>query len=367
MKRIKKIFTFIFIYSFFIILGDLIFSNFTNLGKINYNCFQYFNLNHNNEKFHYYNLKNDCIAMESQRTVSPYKVFIDSNGYRYSGKKRDKSKKKILFAGDSQTYGYGVKYQDSFPGVVENKKKDYEIYNLGVPGYGMQMYWNRIEDFFNQNNNISHVVVAMDMTDVIDLAYRWQNIPTTKYPVVKSHYLTKEIDDWDKMKNSNFQGTRLLIFYLRNLSRHIRIKLTEDSKADTDKGLKSETANFTYTDLSQHKILDKKKFETALKGIDKYFGKISEISKKNNAEVYLLIFPWPENLIYGQSNFDWEDFSKTICRKHECKKMFNLFEKFETIKTNNENWKKLIYIDDDIHLNKFGNLIAATEIIDSIR
>ena len=37
----------------------------------------------------YYDIKKNCSATESQRTVSPYKVFIDNNGYRYSGKKRD--------------------------------------------------------------------------------------------------------------------------------------------------------------------------------------------------------------------------------------------------------------------------------------
>ncbi len=32
------------------------------------------------------------------------------------------------------------------------------------------------------------------MTDIIDLAYSWQEIPSTKYPVIKSHHVKKEID-----------------------------------------------------------------------------------------------------------------------------------------------------------------------------
>jgi len=362
MKKIKKFFTLLLIYSFFIILGDFIFSNFTDIGKINYNCFQYFNLDHKKNKFHYYDLKKNCSATESQRTVSPYKVFIDNNGYRYSGKKRDDFKNKILFAGDSQTYGYGVKYQDSFPGIVASKNTDYEIYNLGVPGYGIRMYWNRIEDFFNQNNNITHVIVTIDMTDIIDLAYSWQEIPSTKYPVIKSHHIKKEIDNWDKIKDSNFKGFRLLTFYLRNLLRSIKNKLIDGYDVNKDTSLKSEIANFTYTDLSQHSILDKIKFERALNDIDRYYGKIVEISRKNNAKPYLLIFPWPENLIYGQPNFNWEIFLASVCEKHKCEKMINLFDKFNTIKDENNNWKQLIFIDDDIHLKKFGNLIIANEI-----
>tara|TARA_B110000285_G_scaffold233156_1_gene306104 strand:+ start:1464 stop:2564 length:1101 start_codon:yes stop_codon:yes gene_type:complete len=366
MKKIKKFFTFLLIYSFFIIIGDLIYSNFTDFGKINYNCFQYFNFNYKNKKFNYYDLKKNCNATESQRTVSPYKVLTDNNGYRYSGKKRDNFKNKILIVGDSQAYGFGVKYKDSIAGILENENQNYEIYNLGVPGYGMKMYWNRIKDFFKNNNNISHVIVAMDMTEIMD-AHRWHEIPVTRYPVLDSHNLPNEIDKWDKIKNSNFKGIRLLVFYLRNYTRHIRIKFSGEKKINDDTALKSETANFTYTDISEHNVLNKTKFTKALNDIDEYFGKISELSIKDNAEIYLLIFPWPENLIYGQSNFNWENFSENICQKHRCKKVINLFKKFEYIKKENKNWKQLIYIDDDIHLKKFGNSIVANEITKSLQ
>ena len=281
MKKIKKFFTFLLIYSFFIIIGDLIYSNFTDFGKINYNCFQYFNFNYKNKKFNYYDLKKNCNATESQRTVSPYKVLTDNNGYRYSGKKRDNFKNKILIVGDSQAYGFGVKYKDSIAGILENENQNYEIYNLGVPGYGMKMYWNRIKDFFKNNNNISHVIVAMDMTEIMD-AHRWHEIPVTRYPVLDSHNLPNEIDKWDKIKNSNFKGIRLLVFYLRNYTRHIRIKFSGEKKINDDTALKSETANFTYTDISEHNVLNKNKFTKALNDIDEYFGKC----KQNIVEIF---------------------------------------------------------------------------------
>lgn len=368
MKKVKKILVLIFIYSFFITIGDLIYSNFTEYGKINYNCFQYFDLNHNQKKFHYYNLKKNCKATESQRTVSPYKVLTDSNGYRYSGKKRDKSKSKILFIGDSHTYGYGVPYQDSFPGIIENKIQSHEIYNLGVPGYGIRMYWNTVEDFFIKNNdNVSHIFVTLDKTDIVDLTDVWEEIPLTKYPVQKSHQVKEEIDAWDKIKDSNFKGIRLISFYLRNFLRHLKLKFSNDYNKNEDTALKSDIANFTYTDLKEHKFFNEIEFQKALKDIDKFFGKISNISKKHNAKIYLVIFPWPENLIYGQKNFNWENFSKEICEKHECQKVISLYEDFNNIKNENADWKQLIYIDDDIHMKQFGNSIVADKIIKNVK
>ena len=87
-KKIINLFLQLFFYSFFIIIGDLIYSNFGSSKDINYNCFQYFDLNSKGKKYSYYNLKKNCSAIESQRTVVPYTVLTDENGYRYSGKIR---------------------------------------------------------------------------------------------------------------------------------------------------------------------------------------------------------------------------------------------------------------------------------------
>ena len=200
-KKIKNFLVLFLIYSFFIVLGDLIYSNFGSTKDVNYNCFQYFNLSSEQKKYHYYNLKKNCKATESQRTVVPYKVLTDKNGYRYSGKKRKNTDKNIAIIGDSFTYGLGVKFQDSFPGIIENNLKEYEIYNLGVPGYGIKMYYKRIQNFYNNKKKATHLFLTLDMTDVIDSSVNWIDIPSLEYPVLKSHRGINEINKWDKIKD----------------------------------------------------------------------------------------------------------------------------------------------------------------------
>ena len=89
-----------------------------------------------------------------------------------------------------------------------------------------------------------------------------------------------------------------------------------------------------------------------------------ELSKVNNFELYLIIFPWPETLIYGQKKFNWENFNSELCKKNNCKKLINLFGEFKRIKDKDKNWKHLIYIDDDVHLKKLGNSIIGNKIIE---
>ena len=366
--KIKKFFILFFVYSFFIILGDILYSNFGNIKDINYNCFKFYNLTADKKEYHYYDFKKNCIATESLRTVAPYNVYTDENGYRFSGKPRKEIVKNILFVGDSQTYGYGINYEDSFSGIIQANLDNYEVYNLAVPSYGIRMYLKRIEDFYKKNKKASHIFVTLDMTDVIDASFRWHDITSLDTPVIKTHRAVKEIDSWDKIKGSNFKGIRLLTFYTRNFFRSIRKNFLINNNKYEDIALKTEVANFTYEKINKENtpFLTNESFNLSLNYIDEYFGKISNLAKKNNTELYLIIFPWPENLIYGQKIFNWESYTNEICKKHRCKKVLNLFKDFAVIKENNPNWKKLIYIDQDIHLKRYGNSILANKILSEI-
>ena len=348
----------------FFLIFDLIFSNFIYKEKLNlrYDCFDYKNYSFNNIDYHDYKLLKKCVATEKQRTVKPYKVFTDDNGYRYSKKARKHKLKKIVFLGDSFTYGYGVDYKDSFTGIIENELENYEIYNLAVPGYGVQKYYYQLNEFL-KINEASKIFLVLDMTDISDAALRWKKINDLKTPVIKSKRIIKNISNWKKFQNSNFKGTRLIIYNLRNFTRYLKIQIISKKMSTKDLALSSEIANFTYKKLDPNNKINESNFFEALKVIENNFQNISNLAKKNKAELYLVIFPWPETLINGQSQFNWEKFANSLCAKNTCKELINFFEDFENIKENNQNWKNLIYIDDDVHFKKFGNEIIASKIL----
>ena len=352
----------------FFLIFDLIFSNFIYKEKLNlrYDCFDYKNYSFNNIDYHDYKLLKKCVATEKQRTVKPYKVFTDDNGYRYSKKARKHKLKNIVFLGDSFTYGYGVDYKDSFTGIIENELENYEIYNLAVPGYGVQKYYYQLNEFL-KINEASKIFLVLDMTDISDAALRWKKINDLKTPVIKSKRIIKNISNWKKFQNSNFKGTRLIIYNLRNFTRYLKIHVISKKMSTKDLALSSEIANFTYKKLDPNNNINESNFFEALKVIENNFQNISNLAKKNKAELYLVIFPWPETLINGQSQFNWEKFANSLCAKNTCKELINFFEDFENIKENNQNWKNLIYIDDDVHFKKFGNEIVASKILKKLK
>ena len=70
----------VFIYLFFFIIGDILFSNFIYKKDFNHNCYNY--------KKNFFDLKKNCHAKEKWvRQVKSYDVYTDSNGFRYSGRK----------------------------------------------------------------------------------------------------------------------------------------------------------------------------------------------------------------------------------------------------------------------------------------
>ena len=353
---------------FFFFIFDLIFSNFIFKEKLNlrYDCFDYKNYSFNNIDYHDYRLSKKCVATEKQRTVKPYKVFTDDNGYRYSKKVREHKLENIVFLGDSFTYGYGVDYEYSFTGIIENKLKNYEIYNLAVPGYGIQKYYYQLNEFL-KFNQASKIFLVLDMTDISDAAFRWRKIDELKTPVIKSKRVIKNISDWKKFKNSNFKGTRLIIYNLRNFTRYLKLQVISKKMNTKDLALSSEIANFTYKKLDSNSRINESNFPNALKIIEDNFQNISNLAKKNKSDLYLVVFPWPETLIYGQSEFNWEKFANSLCSENRCKELINFFDDFENIKENNQNWKNLIYIDDDVHFKKFGNEIVASKILKKLK
>ena len=346
------------------------FSSFSNFifkeqTGIRYDCFEYKYYTHNQIGYNDYYLNKNCNATETQRTVVPYKVITDQNGYRFSGKKRSQNKKNLVFLGDSLTYGMGVKYSDSFIGLLEKRMPNYDIYNLGVPGYGFQKYYYKLNEFLKKNS-VEKIIVTLDLTDVAD-AGRWFFIPNSKSPVLKGREINKEIDNWKKIKNSNFKGTRIITFHIRNFVRFLKIKIKSNKSNLEDTALKSDTANFTYTKIDNHPVYNNKLFFLeSLEIIERYFSKISQLAKNNNSELYLMIFPWPETVINGQNEFNWENFSKELCSKNSCNNIINLFNDFKLIEKNNNNWKDLIYIKNDVHLKKFGNNLVSDKIFKEI-
>ena len=89
----------------------------------------------------------------------------------------DASKKRIVVLGDSHTFGYGLSGKNAWPNVLEQDLSERKaepdtppvvVYNLGVPGYGVDQYYLRLrEDGWRLNPSI--VVLGFSPNDIIGI------------------------------------------------------------------------------------------------------------------------------------------------------------------------------------------------------
>ena len=86
----------------------------------------------------------------------------NSFGYRDQNRfvEKGKGKYRILLYGDSQIFGWGVPAGKRFTNLLEDSLKNIEIWNLGVPGYGLDqevLSYQRDGKFFNADAIIFYI------------------------------------------------------------------------------------------------------------------------------------------------------------------------------------------------------------------
>ena len=345
---------------------DVIFSNFIISSLIRGDCFLYTKYPANERSYYTYELEKNCRAYETQRTVKTYNVFTDENGYRVPAKRKIKNNK-IVFLGDSYPYGFGVEYEDSIAGILE-KKIDYEIINLGVPGYSPVILRFKLEKLIKSGVKPEKIFYFMDYTDVNDESNRWTKINNIKHPVILDEKIHEEIKHASKVKG-HFKITRLLIYKVNKLVRNIRKDFNKKKFEEGDKIIGSTpSGSFTYTHI---KDLDKEfwpqnSFEDGINNIMKNVKLISSMAKEINSSFYIVIYPWPETLEYGEKYFSWQDFASALCQFSKCTKLINSFPQFYNIKREFLHWKKEYYNLQDIHLNSRGYSLLADVIYNDI-
>ena len=341
------------------LITDLIYSNIFHKKNIKYNC-----INHTGI-YHY--LEKNCTATEKYvKQTKSYKVYTDENGFRFSGKKKSKVKKdNIIFLGDSFTYGMGLSYEKTFVGLLEEEKNNYNFYNLGVPGYSPTMYLYQLKELLKNNIKPTKIFLTLDISDVKDEASKWRIDKNKTHPV---YIFEKKIEKGDKnssFKRKNFKGSRLIARGINNFFRNVKLTyLNKRKDLVVDPG-QTVRGSFLYLDISKTKqsLWRPVSFKGSIKKIKKNITEIAEISKKINAELYIITYPWPDTLYHGTKKFDWEKFASDACDKSECKKLINLFPEFKKFKSNNLNWYYDLYIGNDLHISEQGQKIIADKLL----
>jgi len=360
----KKI-TFILIYLIFFLVGDILFSNFVYKKDVKHNCYKYL------KDFFY--LEKNCKAKEKWvKNVKSYNVYTDKNGFRFSGNKiiEDNTKKNAVFFGDSFTYGMGLDYEKTFVGIIEKSQKEFKILNLGVPGYSPSVFNYQLKKIIKENIIPKKIFFVLDISDVSEEASQWDKSGKSERPILINNNNDENINKNGIFKNfteQNFKGSRLIARSLNNFFRSIRLYFSSTEKKLKKPG-RSGWGNFLYLNLDEtdNKLWEPNGFEQGIKKIKENSKEISVIAQSIKAELYLVIYPWPDSLEYGQNVFNWEKFSYNLCKDINCTKLINFFPDFTAEKNKSNDWLTKLYIGGDLHITEYSHKIIAEKILKEV-
>ena len=345
----------------------------------------YNNRAHRIKSFYYHHDLRPMASFYDHWGYEKYQIFTNNLGFKDKNNRKINFKNRnLLFIGDSFTEGVGIKYEDTFVGLIESKLKEkndnIEILNAGVQSYSTSIYLSKIHYLLNiKKLPITDIVVVVSGGDIFDDAY--------KYLDIDENFILNHVDHKNKIVINliNFFKSNTLIYQvisritppkvIPGLIKSLFIKKTSLNYNEKENELlkisNDEISKMSFLYLQDYNYLfSKDEFDKWGKNaIDKSINNLKELSKiteKKNINLNILYLYEP-TIILREPDITVLTYIKDSFKSLETNSVsfFELNDYFKGYKDKYEVYKNLFFIND-IHLNKKGNKLVFEEILKKI-
>ena len=294
-----------------------------------------------------------------------YKLCTDQNGFRtFCSNRTNKSKNyDLALMGDSFTEGVGLNYENTYAGMITKKIGIDKVANLAVSSYSPSIYYLKLKDLINKNYKFKEVVIFVDHSDLVDelLCYKFTGEKVIKRDNFNSCINAGVINTNEKIKGFFHNYLRLTLeFYI--VSKEFLINNNFLEKKPTSLQISSPRSSWTYK--YDKKIFNNVELNVSKKMLIDRMNLVYKFLKKNNIQMSLAVYPWPDTIYYDKSNNIHYKMWKNFCNS-KCKNFYD-FNKafFDQLKSSNKN--QIItnyYLKGDFHFNKEGSKLIADKFL----
>ena len=324
---------------------------------------------------HYWRIKSKIYhhdIMPNVEVVEPWqkfnkKLITNSIGFRDFSKKKilkeNLNQKRILLIGDSFIEGAGYDYEFTVGGLIQDKVgKNIEVLNSAVGSYSPGIYYLKTKYYIDQGYKFDYALIFLDLSDIVDEQYLKYN---SDYSKIVNYYPQKPLHKKIFYGTGNFLTSNTLLFkFLLNLSDQTEvIKKYIKLKYKASKEFKKSFFKTSQEDAMLLRMIiedrgywtmNEEKFSEIQEGLRKskfFLKKLNNLLVENNVKTYLIVYPWPAQILYGDSRHQlyWEKFSNDNNIN-----FINLYDQFKGDDKREVILNNFIY--GDIHWNKNGNL-----------
>jgi hypothetical protein len=248
--------------------------------------------------------------------------------------------RRILLIGDSFAEGIGMRYEDSFAGLLqragEARSDKLEFLNAGVASYSPSIYFKKIKYLLDSGLRFDEVVLFSDPSDVTDEATSYFCIDDD--PKYRAHCTAAEgsMQPAAGPKKSEFFIDRFVIINRTRISlkRWIQSLLGNRKRAlSTDRGrigwsipgfdVSSETRPLGAEGGVQRSLQN--------------MGKLADMLAARNIPLTIVVYPWAQQIAQGDRDSRQVALWRGFCEKR-CKTFIDLFPVFFAASEADKNW-----------------------------
>ncbi|MDY6824966.1 MAG: hypothetical protein SWH68_14400 [Thermodesulfobacteriota bacterium] len=211
-----------------------------------------------------------CTNSLGFRDASPRTVPLSTNKYR------------IVFMGDSFTEGIGLPYEKTFPGIVDQRLRKYNVsvLNAGVVSYSPIIYWRKTKYLLETVGlSFDEIVIFLDISDARDEA--------------ESYYL----DDNGNVKSAIMDDRQLREKVINRIRKDQAVNSLKKFMGILAELLPPESGHpGTWTiDQQQFNKFGKK----GLKQMAHYMNRLRVLLAEHDIKLTVAVYPWPVQIAAG--------------------------------------------------------------------
>lgn len=287
-----------------------------------------------------------------------YSVFTNSLGFRDASlRKVDpvSAKCRILFIGDSFTFGVGVNYQESFVGIIQDRlaSSDVDVLNAAGESYSPVVYYRRIEYLIcKQGLNFQEAIVFLDIGDPQDEASFYRIDEKANLVSREARWLTQAqleesrprpaaagIVDFvrDHTVLFRFLWIKMRLYFARPLTNLKRSLWTVDKKLYEEFG------------------------RVGLEKMKQSMDSLADLLEKHGIALTIAVYPWPDQILHRDLQSIQVRFWQEWAAKRGVR-FFNLFPAFIGGQ-DPDIALRTYYIKGDVHWNEAGHKLVAEKFL----
>jgi hypothetical protein len=287
-----------------------------------------------------------------------HSVFTNSLGFRDKAVRRvplSSDMYRILFMGDSFTYGVGLPYEKTFVGLIGEalRRKHMEALNAGVVSYAPAIYWKKTEVLLADTGlRFNHLVVFLDISDIQDEAEFYD---TTKGRVIGIR------GPGPALREFVYEYTTIL----RNLW-EVGEALYDRISGDPDLRRTEEERRYGANEYRSLWTVDEAAYKDygaiGLGKARKHMDRLCRLLERYRIGMTLVVYPWPTQILHRDRDSIQVRFWREWAAEHSVH-FIDLFPDFIPEGRDPKEVIREYFIPGDIHWNEAGHRLVAERLL----